>query len=174
MMQKLNIGCGTDYRDGFINIDGSSCLFKVDKIINLQTESLLDNFKRNSTDYILSNDIIEHFFRWEAINLLKEFYAILKPTGKCEIRVPDTEHIIKSWKIPVAQKIILLFGGQDIPQGNNKEMNDSRKQFPSFFCHKYGWTRKTMELELEKVGFSKIITQRAGFNFIAFAQKPSE
>lgn len=171
---RLNVGCGTDYREGYINIDGSSSSFKVDKRIDLCSESLLDSFEHDSVDYILANDIIEHFFHWEAVKVLKEFYAILKPFGKCEIRVPDTEYIIKSWRLPFSQKMNMLYGGQDFPQGDNKKMNDSRKTFPQYFCHKYGWTRKTMEQELTGIGFSKIKTQRSGVNFIVFAEKPSK
>jgi len=37
---KLNIGCGTDYRKGFINVDGSNTLPRVDRIIDLEKESL--------------------------------------------------------------------------------------------------------------------------------------
>jgi predicted SAM-dependent methyltransferase len=171
---NLNIGCGSDYREGYINIDGSIALLKVDKQMDLNRESLLEHFEKNSIDFILANDIIEHFFHWEAVKMLKEFYAILKPTGKCEIRVPDTEYIIKSWRLPFAQKINLLYGGQDFPQGDNKEMNKSRKIKPQYFCHKYGWTRKTMEQELNGIGFSEIKTQSAGVNFIVFAEKPSK
>jgi hypothetical protein len=170
---KLNVGCGTDYREGFINIDGGFCLSMVDKKIEICSESLLEIFKQDTVDYILANDIIEHFFHWEAMQVLQAFYTILKPSGKCEIRVPDTEYIIKSWRIPLALKMNLLYGGQDVPQGDNKEMNISREKNPQYFCHKFGWTRKTMEKELAGIGFSNIITQRAGINFIAFAKKPS-
>ena len=54
---KLNIGCGADYRFGFINIDASSELNKVDKIINISVDSLADHFEKNSVDFILANDI---------------------------------------------------------------------------------------------------------------------
>lgn len=37
---KLNIGCGADYRLGFINIDASSALNKVDRIININLEAV--------------------------------------------------------------------------------------------------------------------------------------
>jgi predicted SAM-dependent methyltransferase len=170
---RLNVGCGTDYREGFINIDGSSCLFKVDKTIDLCSESLLDSFEQDSVHYILANDIIEHFFHWEAVKLLKEFYAVLKPSGKCEIRAPDTEYIIKSWRLSLAQKMNLLYGGQDIPQGDNHKMNESRKKYPHYFCHKYGWTKKSIEKVLTEIGFKKIKIQRVGVNLIAIAEKPT-
>lgn len=43
---KLNIGCGTDYREGFINIDGSNSLTRVDKVIDTASETLLTFFKK--------------------------------------------------------------------------------------------------------------------------------
>lgn len=81
MINKLNLGCGTDYRNGFINVDGSSSLYKVDKVIAIGHESLLNYFKKESFDYILANDIIEHFFHWEAVNILKELYQLLTLRG---------------------------------------------------------------------------------------------
>jgi len=41
MCIKLNIGCGYDPREGFVNIDGRNDLPKVDRVINLSKESLL-------------------------------------------------------------------------------------------------------------------------------------
>ena len=168
---KLNVGCGTDYRDGFINIDGSDELPKIDKRIDIATESLLDHFQKDSVSYILANDIVEHHFHWEAVRIVSEFFEILEKGGKAEIRVPDTEFIIKSWRLSTEQKIKLMYGGQDIPQGRDAEMDESRKQFPQYFCHKYGWTRKSMSSALKEIGFSQVSCERAGSNFIAFATK---
>jgi predicted SAM-dependent methyltransferase len=139
---KLNIGCGTDYREGFVNIDGSNTLPKVDKVIDISSESLLPHFNEGEVEYILANDIIEHHFHWEAVRVMKEFYALLVKGGQVEIRVPDSEIIIKSWRLSIEKKLNLLFGGQDIPQGCDQKMDESRKQFPQFFCHKFGWTMK--------------------------------
>lgn len=59
---SLNIGCGNDYREGFINIDGRANLPRVDWVINLSKESLLKYFEEESVDHILANDFIEHHF----------------------------------------------------------------------------------------------------------------
>ena len=168
---KLNVGCGTDYRDGFINIDGSDALTKVDRVIDISTESLLSHFNEGEIVYILANDIIEHHFHWEAVGIMKDFYALLKHGGQTEIRVPDCAYIIKSWRLSLDKKLNLLFGGQDIPQGRDPNMDESRKQFPQYFCHKYGWTMKQMEKELYEIGFSSVRCKRAGTNFIAYATK---
>lgn len=167
---KLNVGCGIDYREGFINIDGSDTLSKVDKVIDISTESLLSYFNEGEVEYILANDIIEHHFHWQAIGIMEEFYALLKQTGQVEIQVPDAEWIIKSWRLSTESKLLYLFGRQDIPQGD-PEMDQSRKKFPQYFCHKYGWTMKLMKKELSNIGFSEVMCKRAGSNFIAYATK---
>ena len=168
---KLNIGCGTDYRAGFVNVDGSDTLNKVDKVIDISCEKLTTHFSEGSIEFILANDIIEHHFHWEAQDILRQFYSILADGGSVEIRVPDTEYIIRSWRMPLERKIVLLYGGQDIPQGSNEEMNSSRKQFPQYFCHKYGWTRETLSKSLRDIGFQDVRTERAKTNFIAYAKK---
>lgn len=168
---KLNIGCGTDYREGFINIDGSNTLPKVDKVIDISSESLLNHFGENEIDFILANDVIEHHFHWEAVRIMLDFYRILNEGGQVEIRVPDAEYIIKSWRFSIDTKLNLLFGGQDIPQGRDAQMDESRKQFPQFFCHKFGWTMKSMRQELYDIGFKNVKCKRAETNFIARATK---
>jgi hypothetical protein len=170
-MKQLNIGCGTDYREGFINIDGSDTLAKVDKIIDLGRESLLDHFAAGEIDFIIANDIVEHQFHWEAVRLLTEFFTLLADGCTAKIRVPDAEYIINSTQIPIGRKISLLFGGQDIPQRVNAEMDNSRKKHPQFFCHKYGWTMEAMRRELKRVGFSQVTCKSAGTNFVAYATK---
>ncbi len=168
---KLNIGCGADYRPGFINIDASSKLNKVDRIINISVESLADHFEENSVDFILANDIIEHHFHWEAVRIFRDFYKILRSGGECEIRVPDCEKIIRSWRYDIERKLTLLFGGQDIPQGIQSDMEESRKKHPYLFCHKYGWTQTRMNVELSGIGFKKIAFKSSGTNFITRATK---
>jgi hypothetical protein len=56
-------------------------------------------------------------------------------------------------------------------QGVDAQMDESRKLFPHYFCHKFGWTQNSMADELRKIGFAKVKTKRAGTNFVAFAVK---
>ncbi len=168
---KLNVGCGTDYREGFVNIDGSTRLPRVDRVIDISTDRLTCHFAAGSVDHILANDIVEHHYHWEAVALLQDFHTLLRPGGTAEIRVPDAAHIIRHWRMPMERKLTLLFGGQDIPQGRDAEMDQSRKQFPQYFCHKFGWTMDRMKLELSQIGFGQVICKRAHTNFITLATK---
>jgi hypothetical protein len=167
----LNIGCGSDYRDGFVNVDGSTSLLRVDKTINIPNESLLSHFKAESCEFILAQDVVEHLHRWVALELIKEFYALLVPQGTLQIRVPDTEYIIRSWRIPLERKISLLYGGQDLPQGGPASMEASRKRHPELFCHKYGWTKDSIALELRAFSFEILFNRRIGTNIEIKSQK---
>jgi hypothetical protein len=162
----LNVGCGLKYLDGFVNIDGSGEI-RTDKIIDVGKESLLDHFEPNTIGLILSHDFIEHHYHWDAVKILKDFYLLLKHEGSIEIKVPNVEIIINS-QLPIDEKIILLYGGQDIPQGS---MDESRKHFPQYFCHKYGWTQARMASHLSKIGFSQISHKNFGNDFITYAKK---
>ena len=168
---KLNVGCGSDYKDGFINIDASNSLNRVDKIIDLEKESLLKQFLPESCGFILANDIVEHLYHWQAVQLLTDFYTLLASGGSLEVRVPDTEYIIKSWSIPLRQKVFYLYGGQDIPQGGSVDMENSRRENPNFFCHKYGWTRSSLHDVLSNVGFLSSEFKRVGTNIIVTSTK---
>lgn len=82
MKSKLNIGCGNDIREGFVNLDISQ-LPGVDVVCDIDKNLL--PFEDNSFEYIICIDILEHV---EYIRVLKEIHRILKPGGVVEIRVP--------------------------------------------------------------------------------------
>ena len=167
-MIKLNIGCGFDYRNRFINIDASSSLPKVDMVLDINTKSLSDAFDKESVDYILAQDIIEHFFHWQAVKILEDCYSILKSGGYIEIRVPNVEYIIKS-SIPIDRKIAMLYGGQDIPQETPPSKN--RAENPHLFCHKYGWVCSSLKAALESIKYCSIETRKIGSNILIKAYK---
>lgn len=82
---RLNLGCGSDIRDGWVNIDSRYTEGKKpDLIIDLNEGKL--PFDDNSVSYVLASHVLEHLLNWE--NIVHEIYRILKPLGILEIRVP--------------------------------------------------------------------------------------
>lgn len=168
---KLNIGCGSDYRNGFVNTDGSESICKVDKVIRIPEESLLDFYALQSCDYILAQDVVEHLFRWEAIRILQDFHSLLALDGILQVMVHDIEYIVRTWSLPIERKILLLYGGQDVSQNGPLDMETSRRNRPDLFCHKYGGTRKSLGGELISLGFSILENHGMGTNFVIKALK---
>lgn len=81
-MRKLNLGCGNDIREGYVNLDIAK-LQGVDIVWDINKLPL--PFKKEEFDEILCNDVLEHV---EYIPLLKDLHRILKKGGIIKIRVP--------------------------------------------------------------------------------------
>jgi len=82
-MNKLNLGCGTNIKKGYINLDQ----FKypgVDVIHNLNKYPY--PFKDNSFDEILLLDILEHLKNPD--KCIRELWRISKNKSKIKIKVP--------------------------------------------------------------------------------------
>lgn len=93
-MLRLNIGCGNDYREGYVNVDRSDAA-KCDLIVNLEEGKL--PYEDESVDYILCNHVLEHINN--LIPLMNEFHRIIKPDGILHIEVPRAGSI-SHWKDP--------------------------------------------------------------------------
>ena len=80
--RKLNLGCGKDIRDEWINLD-KIALPGVDVVVDVEHAPL--PFDDDEFDEILCKDILEHV---EYIPVLRELHRVLSPKGILEIRVP--------------------------------------------------------------------------------------
>jgi len=126
---KLNLGCGTIAEEGYINIDIRD-LPGVDIVHDVAD---LSDLKLKAVDYILADDVLEHFPQREAETVLAHWISLLLLGGVIEIRCPDILHAVE-----VAESdewlIQLIYGGQDYPQN----------------FHRSGYTLATMKKLLEK------------------------
>ncbi len=109
----LNLGCGKDIRDGFINID----LFSDDPRVVYGDVRKLE-LPDNSADLILASDILEHFSHRETQSILNEWARVLKPGGELIIRCPSLRLQVNAyvngiWNADVAS--YMIFGGQTNP-----------------------------------------------------------
>ena len=81
-MNRLNLGCGKDIREAWINLDIAR-LPGVDVVHDLRRLPL--PFEDERFDYILAKDVLEHV---DYIPLLKELHRILRAGGQLAIQVP--------------------------------------------------------------------------------------
>ena len=79
---KLHLGCGNDYRKGYLNCDISKEV-KPDKIVNLEKKL---PFKDNSITEVIANHVFEHVQNF--IPLMHELHRICKKGTKIKIKVP--------------------------------------------------------------------------------------
>ncbi len=106
----LNLGCGGDIRDGFINID----LFSDDpRVVYMDIRKL--DLPDSCVDLILASDIIMQFSHREIDNVLKEWARVMKSNGDLIIRCPSLylqakAYLEKVWNADIAS--YMIFGPQ--------------------------------------------------------------
>ncbi|HSX15575.1 MAG TPA: methyltransferase domain-containing protein [Candidatus Saccharimonadales bacterium] len=99
---KLNVGCGTDYKEGWINIDNNSDnnIEKLD--LNWDLREPLP-FPDRSVDYIFNEHFMEHLTPEEGIKANQDFLRVLRKGGVLRIAMPNLEETValymdKDWR----------------------------------------------------------------------------
>jgi len=118
---KLHLGCGDIYLDGFLNIDLDP---------NSKADILMDitdlKFSPESCTKIVAHSCFEHLTYEEAALFLQECYRVLEPGGILDIEVPDIDEYAKKWaNLPYQEKwafhnYIVFWGGQWTPHQLHK------------------------------------------------------
>ncbi len=94
---KLNIGCGTDYKEGWINIDNNSDdnITRLDLNWDLRYPLPCED---GSVDFIFHEHFMEHLTVEEGIRSTKDFLRVLKPGGVLRIATPDLDEAVTSYQ----------------------------------------------------------------------------
>lgn len=170
---KLHLGCGSDYLDGYTNIDkfdyekgdtsrrGSKYDVKAD-IFKLPLEN-------NSIELILIVHTLEHFYRWDTIDILKEFYRVLQLGGKLVVEMPDLDRCIE-WYVNAKYD---RHGGKilNTPLGKlNKgfiQLYGNQWSRLEYETHKYVWTKPEFIGVLQEADFSiEEVTNKTEFHMV--------
>jgi len=80
---KLHLGCGNDYKEGFINVDGSADV-KPDKVWNLEQSPL--PFESDSVEEIVANHVLEHVHNF--VPLMHDLHRICRANARIHIKTP--------------------------------------------------------------------------------------
>jgi SAM-dependent methyltransferase len=81
-MKCLNLGCGTDIRTGWVNLD-LAALPGVDVVHDINRVPL--PFDEGEFEHIHAKDILEHV---KYIDVLRDLHRVLKPGGTLLVQVP--------------------------------------------------------------------------------------
>jgi SAM-dependent methyltransferase len=87
--RNLNLGCGYDYRPGFLNVDSDPACGP-DLIADVASLPMLPS---GHFDHIVAHDVLEHISRTKTDDVLEEWARLLAPTGHMFVRVPSLQHL---------------------------------------------------------------------------------
>jgi len=139
----VQIGCGKNYLDGFVNIDGN-ILRKVDYVLDVRVGL---PFPDNSIKLLYSCHMLEHVHIDEAINILREWYRVLSPTGYIRLTLPDFNYI---------EEILAGKDEHNFPRGFQSR---SGQAVNFLFCdgqHKYAYTKDMIDEIAKAIGFDDV------------------
>ncbi len=83
-MRKVNLGCGRDYRPGWINVDFNRGV-RADLFCTF-TEGL--PFADNSVDLVVLDNVLEHVHRDRYFAFLEDLHRACKPGATIQVYVP--------------------------------------------------------------------------------------
>lgn len=155
---RLNLGCGDKILPGFVNVDlvDERAGNKPDVQCDIRD---LHVFSDNYADEVMTVHVIEHFYYWEAAEVLKEWVRVLKKGGKMIIECPNLlsacEEVLKNpdgatGPGPEGQRTMWVFYGD--PQWKDPLM-----------CHKWLYTPKSLAKLMTECGLTEIRQEPAQF-----------
>lgn len=95
---KINLGCGNDYMDGYINVDRNNSV-KCDLVLDFEKGKF--PWKKESVEKIVAKMVVEHI--WEIDKFMNECWRVLEIGGYMYITTP-TAGTIAYWKDPTHVK----------------------------------------------------------------------
>ena len=118
-MKKLNLVCGFDYRNGYVNADNfEEC--KPDVLMNIEDTPW--NFNDNEFDYVLLKHVLEHvgqsYSKFKSI--MQELYRVTKNNGTIEIHIPYFKHDTY-WSDPTHVRAFTLLTFQMMSKAQNDD-----------------------------------------------------
>lgn len=128
---KLNLGCGPDVKDGYINID--TCPIN-DRVIKMDIRDL--KYEKESVDEIYARDVIEHLSLEDAKKSIKNWSEISKTGAKLFIQTICWDGIIRAYYANVWNMEIvnyMLFAGKNWVDGSSRPEDFHKSVYSSQF-----------------------------------------
>jgi len=169
---RLNLGCGFDHREGYLNVDFQS-FHEPDLVADVGDLPMLPSGRYSE---IVAQDVLEHLPRTATVPTLAEWNRLLMPGGRLVLRVPSLFDLVDLFRRPEnlnpnRQEALMqfLFGTQAYT-GDTHLTSFTRllleRQFEDEGFRPVEWSLRDewlFEIEAEKVGESRFAMSFARF-----------
>ncbi len=155
---RLNLGCGDKILPGYINVDAAAS--RKGQVPDVLGDLRALPFPPGHADEILAVHVIEHFYPWEAGDLLAHWHATLKPGGRLVLECPNL--------LSAARSLLEQPERAARAQGKDGQLamwplyGDPSWRDP-LMCHRWGYTPATLADLLRRCGFQNVRQEPAQF-----------
>lgn len=155
---RLNLGCGDKILPGYVNVDVVEARAgkTPDVLCDLHQ---LHPFPDNYADEVMAIHVVEHFWRWEVEDILREWIRVLRPGGRMVLECPNLisacEEFLKNTELrsrpdQAGQRTMWVFYG------------DPSWKDP-YMIHRWGYTPDSLKRLMESVGLIKVVQEPAQY-----------
>ena len=155
---RLNLGCGDKILPGYVNVDVAPARAgkAPDVICDLHR---LEPFEDSSADEILSVHVVEHFWRWEVVEVLREWLRVLKPRAPMILECPNLHSACEQF---LRDPDSFAGPGQEGQRTMWVFYGDPRWQDP-LMVHRWGYTPKSLARVMSQAGLVELRQEPAQF-----------
>lgn len=117
-MDKLNLGCGGDVREGFVNVD-----VRREPGVEAVCDAAHLPFSDGVFGEVVASDLLEHFSWRRTGEVLQEWRRVLRSGGELVVKVPNMHTLIQMYgkgRIPFQEFIRIAYGNQDYAENTHR------------------------------------------------------
>lgn len=149
---KLHLGCGGERWHDFINIDINP--HNSDKPDSSRRGCVADIFAdmralglpNDTIDEIFTSHTIDHFTRWDAIRMFRDWHRMLKPGALLTIEVADFMRCV----------LWLFHPRSEMRRVARTQFYGNQWDEIEYETHRYGWSAREIKGVLLELGFSTV------------------
>jgi len=147
MSDRIHYGCGTNVKDGWLNVDGFDGSLPYERISEDKRERIVfidlaqrHPFESETFSYAYSEHMVEHLDQAESLNFLSEAYRTLKPCGVLRLCFPGLAGVLK----------------RHYRSSDFEGAQEGRDEAFTPWFHKHFYCFESLKLVGEHIGFSRI------------------
>jgi len=154
---RINAGCGDKILDGYINVDVAPSRRGRAPDVICDLHNL--EFDDASADEILAVHVVEHFWRWEVLGVVKEWVRVLRPGGKMILECPNLQSACEQF---LADPDTFSSPGKDGQRTMWVFYGDPSWK-DALMVHRWGYTPKSLAALMTEAGLVNVRQEPAQF-----------
>ncbi|MDX1374420.1 MAG: methyltransferase domain-containing protein [Burkholderiales bacterium] len=157
-MRRLNLGCGDKILAGYVNVDvaASRAGRSPDVLCDLHR---LEPFADDSCDEVMAIHVVEHFYRWEVVDVLREWLRVLKPGGRMILECPN---LLTACQTLLDNPQLAAGAGPEGQRSMWVFYGDPAWRDP-LMCHRWNYTPDSLRAVMQEAGLVNVHQAPAQF-----------